>query len=385
MRGLPSVSLYIRRNEKPGQPYERVSTRNPQVAKGREVYCVHFYENGKRRWLTVGNDLRAAFAERGRWEQELAAEAPRAIAPTKPTPDAPKCFEELRTAFIHDRKTSRKRDGSLREADTITHYEKVTREFLDTTKVMLPAQVTRDVLKAWKDGLYDRVSHRTVCNLYISIVCFLHFCGVDHKTLLKQDERPTPVEETPECYEEDEMTKFFFAIVNERDNLAFEFLLKTGAREREMTELQWLELSLGSEPTVQFGSKVFKTKTRKTRTVPLERGLALKLAAWRLKNPTTKYVFGTDDKVEGHFLRICKKITKRAGMEETNFWLHKFRDTAATWWLRKGVDLRTVSHWLGHSDISMTQRYLSPEKGERAQSAMNKVYASGGLSSGANT
>ena len=29
MRGLPSVSLYIRLNEKPSQPYERVSTRDP--------------------------------------------------------------------------------------------------------------------------------------------------------------------------------------------------------------------------------------------------------------------------------------------------------------------------------------------------------------------
>jgi integrase len=251
----------------------------------------------------------------------------------------------------------------------------VTRDFLDTAKVTLPSQVTREVLKEWKDGLYNRVSHRTVCNLYISIVCFLHFCGVDHKTLLKQDERPTPVEETPECYDENEVSQFFFAIVNERDNLAFEFLLKTGAREREMTELQWPELSLGSEPTVQFGSKVFQTKTRKVRIVPLERGLALKLAAWRMKNPTTKYVFGNAaDQPEGHYLRVCKTVTKRAGLDETTFWLHKFRDTAATWWLRRGVDIRTVQHWLGHSSIEMTQRYLAPERGERAQSMMNGVY-----------
>jgi hypothetical protein len=68
----------------------------------------------------------------------------------------------------------------------------------------------------------ERVSHRTVCNLYISMACFLHFCGVDHKKLLSQSERPSPVEETPEAYTEAEMTKFFFVITKERDALAFE-------------------------------------------------------------------------------------------------------------------------------------------------------------------
>jgi hypothetical protein len=60
------------------------------------------------------------------------------------------------------------------------------------------------------------------------------------------------VEETPECYSESEMTKFFFNIVNERDALAFEFLMKTGAREREMTFLEWTDLSLGPDPVVKF-------------------------------------------------------------------------------------------------------------------------------------
>jgi integrase len=36
-------------------------------------------------------------------------------------------------------------------------------------------------------------------------------------------------------------------------------------------------------------------------------------------------------------------------MNEERFWFHKFRDTFATWALRRAVDIRTVSHWLGHS------------------------------------
>jgi site-specific recombinase XerD len=38
------------------------------------------------------------------------------------------------------------------------------------------------------------------------------------------------------------------------------------------------------------------------------------------------------------------------------------------------VDIRTVQHWLGHADISMTQRYLAPETGEQAQRQINQAF-----------
>jgi len=38
--------------------------------------------------------------------------------------------------------------------------------------------------------------------------------------------------------------------------------------------------------------------------------------------------------------------------------LHDLRHTAACLWLARGVDLSTVSAWLGHASISTTNRYL---------------------------
>ena len=35
------------------------------------------------------------------------------------------------------------------------------------------------------------------------------------------------------------------------------------------------------------------------------------------------------------------------------------RDTAATYLLRAGVDIVTISHWLGHASIETTNRYLA--------------------------
>jgi hypothetical protein len=69
----------------------------------------------------------------------------------KPSPAAPKALEELRTAFIHDKKTTFKKDGSPLDPDTISSYEKVTREFLDITRRTFPGETTSGVagLSQW--------------------------------------------------------------------------------------------------------------------------------------------------------------------------------------------------------------------------------------------
>jgi hypothetical protein len=72
VKNLPLVSLYIRiTDEKGRRRYQRIRRRNPQICGPSDVYCIHFYENGKRKWLSVGTDLNAANAARGQKEQEL--------------------------------------------------------------------------------------------------------------------------------------------------------------------------------------------------------------------------------------------------------------------------------------------------------------------------
>ena len=42
--------------------------------------------------------------------------------------------------------------------------------------------------------------------------------------------------------------------------------------------------------------------------------------------------------------------------------MRRFRDTAATRWLRVSIDVRTVQVWLGHESLATTQKYLEPSK-----------------------
>jgi integrase/recombinase XerD len=155
------------------------------------------------------------------------------------------------------------------------------------------------------------------------------------------------------------------------DALAFEFFLKTGGREQEVARLEWGELKLDGKTEVTLKTKEsHRIKNGKTRKVPLERGLAKKLIACRKKNPASVLVFPSESgKVEGHFLRVMYEIVERAKLNPARFWLHKFRDTFATWSLRAGRDIRTVQHWLGHASIEETQKCLAPEQDDVAQAS----------------
>jgi integrase/recombinase XerD len=74
-------------------------------------------------------------------------------------------------------------------------------------------------------------------------------------------------------------------------------------------------------------------------------------------------------------LHVLKAVARRAGLDEDNFYLHKFRATLATWSLWAGVDLRTVQQWLGHSDMESTLRYLKPSRNEATQEKVNAIFA----------
>jgi integrase len=58
--------------------------------------------------------------------------------------------------------------------------------------------------------------------------------------------------------------------------------------------------------------------------------------------------------------------------------LHDLRHTAATLWLSEGVDLATVQQWLGHSSISVTQRYIHWLGTDSDRAAIDRLNRAGG-------
>jgi hypothetical protein len=138
---MPKVSIYTRATTGGSRRYVK-ATRGSTGP-----FFLRYEINGKRVWEGLGTRTYTfALADARSKESSLLREE---ATPPKPSPAAPKSLEELRTAFIHDKKTTFKKDGTALDPDTISSYEKVTREFLDIIKKSNPAQITKQDLKDW--------------------------------------------------------------------------------------------------------------------------------------------------------------------------------------------------------------------------------------------
>jgi integrase len=147
--------------------------------------------------------------------------------------------------------------------------------------------------------------------------------------------------------------------------------LRTGLRVGEMLALDWkdhvrlaqrqLRVELSYTRTGGFGS----TKSDKARDIPLtwDAVEALEEQRERVKG---RLVFpGEDGEVNslrsvGHFIG---KIAKHAKLRHVH--PHMLRHTFASHAMMRGIPLRALQEWLGHSSIDMTMRYahLSPSMG----------------------
>lgn len=69
----------------------------------------------------------------------------------------------------------------------------------------------------------------------------------------------------------------------------------------------------------------------------------------------------------------CRQIAKAAGLDEKEWHLHKFRDSAATRWLRAGIDVRTVQAWLGHESLATTPEMPGALQGDAGATGQNEA------------
>jgi len=109
----------------------------------------------------------------------------------------------------------------------------------------------------------------------------------------------------------------------------------------------------------------FMTKNGRTRFVPIDRDLMNKLLALKATNRPSRLLFGTRTGLpDYHMLDTLRSVSGRAGIEPSHCWLHKFRSTCATNWLRskrlggKGYDIGVVRDWLGHDECKSIESYI---------------------------
>jgi integrase/recombinase XerD len=354
-QSIPQVSLYIRFTEGKKRRYERINRKRPQTG---GIYCLHYYENGRRTWKAIGTDLNAASAARLAKESELLA------GPTAPAQDASLLETAIEKYLANITK--------LKSEKTADGYRYTLEQFKQSCKKAKVREVSRQDLMDFVIYLkVEELGDRTISNRVGEVVTFLRANGIKDVTY-----RHNYTEKIVSAYHPDDV-KLLLCASSPEEWLIFSFFLITGCREQEVMHASWGDVDFKRKLFIvrdhpEWG---FTTKDHEERPIPLTDGLLEKLSQ-RVRNG--ELIFPTKDgKPNGHFLRALKAIAERAGVDPTECNLHKWRKTYATLQHENGVSARTLQKRLGHSSLETTLAYLEAAEvtSEESRAVVNDTFA----------
>jgi integrase/recombinase XerD len=258
-------------------------------------------------------------------------------------------------------------------------------------------QITREDILAFMDWLHEEEGNgqRTIRKQFDTIKRIFRREKIAWPMLPEDAPRYTKKRVT--VYKESELEQLFEAATVEEYEI-FQFFLFTGGREQDVMYTSWHDIDFedglflivekdiqGAQEVLELAKQhkrgdVWGPKDREEAGVPIPDSLIEILKQRRARYPGSRWVFpAPTGEPDGHFLRKLKNLAFRAGLNcgtcvatlngkpaccdqhpVCHRWtLHKFRRTFATMHHRQGVDVRTIQHWLRHSDLETTLRYLA--------------------------
>jgi integrase len=174
-------------------------------------------------------------------------------------------------------------------------------------------------------------------------------------------------------------------VANEDEKDLISFFLYTGFRDEEAAHAKYSDIdfrkgTINVHDKPEFGWTVKDHEQRPQDIVLPDKFID------RMNKRRTRYQSKSSDlifpnragKPNSHLIRTAQHVGKRAGVED-RITLHKFRRTFGTV-VAKQFGIETARLWLGHSDISTTQRYLAADEMVSAQSkkAVNSMFRTSG-------
>ena len=188
-----------------------------------------------------------------------------------------------------------------------------------------------------------------------------------------------------------EQIKSYLTAADQRGVLPMFYLeLISGLRKGELVALQWSDLDIENKTisvSKQAGRNnagepdITRPKTENSiRKISIPQDAVDLLIAEHQKHPSNPWMFPSPKTGEMYHpdsvVNIHKKILKGAGLPHIRF--HDLRHTFATELIMSGVNPKTVSSWLGHTDPSFTLRIYvssSPENLRASVDTVNEVMA----------
>ena len=180
---------------------------------------------------------------------------------------------------------------------------------------------------------------------------------ITDKVMLPKEQR-----RIPKVVSEEELARLFAITESEYPWMVpvLKCALATGMRISEIQNLAWNDVDMENQTILVIAEN---SKNRRENLIPINDVLLPeldRLKAYEKEDSGHVFVYDnprfnrvTPIPIKLHFAEIAKK----AGLKgKVTF--HHFRHTVATTMLQKGVDLKTVSEFLGHADVKTTEIYL---------------------------
>ena len=240
-------------------------------------------------------------------------------------------------------------------------------------------QLTVDQVMAFLHYLESQRNNRaSTRNVRLSAIhSFFRYVGAQHPEHLAQTQRllgiPFKRTETREIehLEFAELQAVLDGIdrsawAGRRDFTLLSLMFNIGSRVSEIVGLQAADLRLGEPPSIRL-----RGKGSRERICPLwpetarlllelleEQGMPLDRPAAVFRNRRGERLtrFGVRIILRKH---VEKAKLRVPGLKHKRLHPHSLRHSTAVHLLRAGVDLSTISHWLGHASLNTTNKYVA--------------------------
>lgn len=321
----------------------------PVPVEGAGSYYARYTDaNGNRKYDPLGKDLAEAFAKIQ--TMEIAKEySKRGLEVPATIKHEVAGFDDRIAEFIKETKANKSRKTWLAYQNTLAHFRR-------SCKCLRVQSVTRADLLDFKTYLRDtaKLSQRSTYNNFLNTMIFLKWAGVlrQFDPPVTKGDWPVKPQREPEEYTEEQIIALLNAADSE-ERLIINSFLCTGLRSGELAHLTYGDIDFKySIWTVQPKiNHTLKTKESQ-RDVPAPDWLTAKIER-RMKAINARredLIFPSPRKggVDGHLLRIVKRVAKRAGLHG-RIDDHKFRSTAITRWCDDGKSVPNIMKLVGHA------------------------------------
>lgn len=126
----------------------------------------------------------------------------------------------------------------------------------------------------------------------------------------------------------------------------------TGLRRSEAQQLRWEHVDREKRLLYVVSTAGERTKSGEWRQVPLSESAVMALELLHVETGMTPYVLPPMRKES--LSRLFNRTAKKAGVDGT---LHELRHTFGFMCALKGVPVRIIQAWMGHSTVTVTEQY----------------------------